>query len=115
MLANLSTCVAGADTPPRLVSRIANHLGYSTFRLEHETYRIDQELLIDTGASLELLLLESIAQQLRLVQVPDRDIEIVGVGGTVRATLCNGKTFSCLPLADCRPISVACIFLPPLS
>ena len=65
MLANSSMCIAGAYAPPRLVSRIANHLGYCSLRLEHETNTVDQEFLVDPGASLELLLPKDIAQQLR--------------------------------------------------
>ncbi|KAK9908945.1 hypothetical protein WJX75_005039 [Coccomyxa subellipsoidea] len=78
----------GAYIPPRLVSRIANHRGYCSLRLEHNTYTVDQEFLLDAGASLELLLLEDIAQQLHLVQTGCY-IEIVGAGGTVRALECQ--------------------------
>lgn len=92
-------CIADAYAPPRLVSRIANHLGYCSLRLEHETNTVDQEFLLDAGASLELLLLEDIAQQLRLVQTGCY-IEIVGAGGTVRTVECQGMTSSCLPIID---------------
>lgn len=112
MLANSFKCIAGAYIPPRLVSRIANHLGYCSLRLEHNTYTVDQEFLLDAGASLELLLLEDIAQQLHLVQT-DCYIEIVGAGGTVRAVECQGMDIQLL--ASCRPFHVACISLPPLS
>ncbi|EIE20226.1 hypothetical protein COCSUDRAFT_57946 [Coccomyxa subellipsoidea C-169] len=71
----------GPDTPPRLLSRVGDHVGFSIFTLQHGSDSIEQELLIDTRCGLELLLQQSIADQLHLVPVPGCDIRVTGVVG----------------------------------
>ncbi len=73
-----------------MLSRVGDHVGFSICTLQHESDSIEQELLIDTRCGLELLLQQSIADQLHLVPVPGRDICVTGVGGTVTAVPFNG-------------------------